>query len=106
MRTSFLKCQSCLPTAARPDPNDYCWFYCQALLEEDLADPSHWLNYGKEASNSELPLAYQKLAEHFQKRRTVEVRRPGYAYPRLRSIPPSSVVGRARIRRGKATGRS
>ena len=37
--------------AARLAPNDYRWFYCQALLEEDSAEPGPWLNYWKELSN-------------------------------------------------------
>ena len=85
--------------AARLDPNDYRWFYCQALLEEDLAEPKTLVELWERTIQLQnyLP-AYQKLAEHFFKRDELE--KSADLYTRVLKLDPSvvsAVVGRARI---------
>ena len=85
--------------AARLEPNDYRWFYCEALLEEDSAEPRTLVELLERTIQLQnyLP-AYQKLAEHFSKRD--ELQKSAEVYARILKLDPSllwAVVGQARI---------
>ena len=85
--------------ASRLAPNDYRWFYCQALLDEDSAETgssAELLERTIQLQNY-LP-AYQKLAEYFFKRD--ELQKSADLYARSLKLDPSllwAVVGRARV---------
>jgi tetratricopeptide (TPR) repeat protein len=85
--------------ATRLDPNDYRWFYCEALLEEDSAEPRTLVELLERTIQLQnyLP-AYQKLAEHFSK--GDELQKSADMYGRILKLDPSfvwAVVGQARI---------
>lgn len=85
--------------AVRLAPNDYRWFYCQALLDEDSAESDRSADMLERAIELQnyLP-AYQRLAEFFFKRD--ELQKSAHWYARTLQLDPTllwAVVGQARI---------